>query len=603
MQKRFFIIFLFSFFLIFDAKADVQIQASLNSKKITLEDEAYITVSVTGNDTSQPLAPRVPGLDFILTSVNSEVTSGYYGNSSKSNFVYTVIPSDAGQYEIPGFIIYFRGREIKSNNLSLTVEKANPQANVSPYIKIPQQDPQTKSSNPFQGGITSNPNSELPAPYWLEATVNQENPYLTQQLIYRFKFYSRLQVQMGNLQLPKFENFYSENLVPERLGREIVNGHEYSTVEFVYALYPLKTGQQTLDSAGMTIQYFEQNKNNRNTNDPFARFNGFFRGNQVRKNLRTNPIVLNVKPLPEPVPDNYINLVGEFTLSSKLLNDQIQLGDSTTLEIEISGHGNLKDAILPSWNLPNFKIYEDKPVLDTQVQETGIYGTKTFKVALVPTQTGMTELPKLSLSYFDPKLEKYISLDTQRFVLTVADNKSEKNQNSVFAEKNQNTVSNSSVSSEISPLHIDADSANNFSQDVLIERKVFLLLAYGLPLGFVFLIVLKNIPFKSLVFNKRKKRFKNAYAKFEVELKSMEKNPEKIFAAFKNTLSQIYDLNMNAFTAKEIVSHIQKQHRNADLQGILQKLESQSYGFVNVEITENEFEILKTTLMQLWQKK
>ncbi|GIS84021.1 MAG: hypothetical protein CM1200mP16_03210 [Nitrospina sp.] len=79
----------------------------------------------------------------------------------------------------------------------------------------------------------------------------------------------------------------------------------------------------------------------------------------------------------------------------------LEVGDTTTLTVTVSGKGNIRGILLPEPDLKNlFKVYPDQP--ETHQTETGnqIAGKKIFKFALVPLKPGLTNLPIFSLFLF-----------------------------------------------------------------------------------------------------------------------------------------------------------------------------------------------------------
>jgi len=142
--------------------------------------------------------------------------------------------------------------------------------------------------------------------------------------------------------------------------------------------------------------------------DPFVdSFLGFSKTEP--KILHTNPITLEVQPLPlEGKTALYSGLVGTFSISTAVSKKQLEAGDTTTLTITIKGSGNIRDAAAPEFPaVPDFKIYDDKPVLSIQEGGERFGGTFTLKKALVPLKEGSLQVPALAFTYFDPDRGSY----------------------------------------------------------------------------------------------------------------------------------------------------------------------------------------------------
>jgi hypothetical protein len=84
------------------------------------------------------------------------------------------------------------------------------------------------------------------------------------------------------------------------------------------------------------------------------------------------------------------------------------VGDSATLNVVVSGNGNLRGFDLPSLaGISDFKVYEDRPSFAVQPQGNDLVQTKAFKRALVPLKAGEFKLPPVGVSYFDPARGRY----------------------------------------------------------------------------------------------------------------------------------------------------------------------------------------------------
>ena len=87
---------------------------------------------------------------------------------------------------------------------------------------------------------------------------------------------------------------------------------------------------------------------------------------------------IQVKELPPP-PADFTGLVGEFSMAAALSKDQLQLGETTNLKVEISGKGNIGEGTLPPVNFGDgFKVYPAKPEVKLERSFQGLSGKKVF---------------------------------------------------------------------------------------------------------------------------------------------------------------------------------------------------------------------------------
>ena len=94
--------------------------------------------------------------------------------------------------------------------------------------------------------------------------------------------------------------------------------------------------------------------------DPFSPdfFSSFF-GHGEETTLRTEPVAITVKPLPEPKPAGFKGAVGRYTLSSSIDKETVSAGQPVTLSVTIAGSGNIKS--LPDLEIPsvlNFRTFD-----------------------------------------------------------------------------------------------------------------------------------------------------------------------------------------------------------------------------------------------------
>ena len=96
-------------------------------------------------------------------------------------------------------------------------------------------------------------------------------------------------------------------------------------------------------------------------------------------------------------------------------NTTVKSNEPLTLNINISGTGNIKLLEMPEVNLPNgFEKYE--PKINDQINRKGkISGSKTGEYLFVPRVVGTREIPPIEFSYFNPANKKYVTLKSESF--------------------------------------------------------------------------------------------------------------------------------------------------------------------------------------------
>ena len=159
-----------------------------------------------------------------------------------------------------------------------------------------------------------------------------------------------------------------------------------------------------------------------NQDDPFS--DPFFSnpfsqvGERREVEIKSEPVALEVKPLPPNAPVSFSGAIGNFTMATDAKPRTVQVGDPITVTTTISGRGNFDRVNAPvvederGWHKypPSSKFKQD--------DEVGISGTKTFEMVLSPNEKKQG-LPLLAFSYFDPVKEQYVTLHSEAIPLNV----------------------------------------------------------------------------------------------------------------------------------------------------------------------------------------
>ena len=391
-------ILLLSFCLVLRAAwADPHVELSVDNNSASMEDTIQLRVTI--QDASGTEAPQIENInDFnVGGSGTSSQTSFINGSVSRSTvFSYSLSPKKMGVFRVGPAVAEIDGKTYQSG----TVE-----------IKV------TKSVSP-NGGATSSPNSNFKS----EAFVDNKTPYVGQDILFTYRFYSKGRVEQARLGLPDFTGFSKEPADKERDYTKVINGIQWHVSEVRYVLIPNSAGLLTIPPTTLQGAVVVPSQRRQEDVDSFFEepFFGFNHGMLKPFLVTTESIPVQVQPLPtQGKPTDFTGLVGTFSISSNLSKSSVAVGDSTTLSVEIEGKGNIRDATLPPLNWPHFKMYDDKPVLKVSGEGGKIEGTKSFKKALVPLQAGKEVLPPIPLSYFDVTEKKYKTISTKEQTLQV----------------------------------------------------------------------------------------------------------------------------------------------------------------------------------------
>ncbi|HOO94963.1 MAG TPA: BatD family protein [Proteiniphilum sp.] len=358
--------------------------------------------------------PELKGLELLFgpstsTSYSQSIINGKSTSEMSVTYTYILMASKAGSYTIPA--------------ASITVDRSNYQSN-SLQIKVLPPDETVADSSPggdrqperASGSATV---SERDA--FIRAIVSKSNLYEQEGFTVTFRLYTTLNVvNFGKIQFPEFEGFMVEEIdlpVNKQLEMERYNGRNYYTADLRKTLlFPQRPGKITIPSGSLEMVF----------SVPSGKKVSSFFGPQemmvdVKKALRTNPLDIDVKPLPEPKPVNYANAVGSFTLKPVLSKTESRANEAITLQLEISGTGNLKLIRNPEIPFPdNFEQYD--PKVDNIVNATtnGLTGMRRIEYMVIPRYEGTYNIPPVEFTYFDPRSGSYKRLTTPEYQLNIA---------------------------------------------------------------------------------------------------------------------------------------------------------------------------------------
>jgi len=134
----------------------------------------------------------------------------------------------------------------------------------------------------------------------------------------------------------------------------------------------------------------------------------------MHHDISTKPLTIQVLPLPETgKPPEFSGAIGQFNIGVDVSPQNVAVGELITVTTTIHGQGYLDP--VKTINIPavsNFKTYPAKAV---PVQEHGI---KCFEQIMVPQNTNATTIPLLSLCFFDPFNNSYVSVSKGPFAIS-----------------------------------------------------------------------------------------------------------------------------------------------------------------------------------------
>jgi hypothetical protein len=380
-------------------------EAQVSATTIGVGEQATYSLTIENAQDGQLDLPNFGQLNAQGPSKSQQMSTvlGSGGMTVTSSVVYSwVIDAPAeGQYTIGPAKLTTGGRTISSNSVQITCSGTAPQRPPPQQQRSPFGFP---DDDPFQS-LFQQQQPHGDSDVFVRATLDKSEAYIGEQVTLSLFVYSRLQVQLQDISLPKLDGFWSEDLEKQGQHRvEVVRGVRYDvTLIRRTALFPIRAGDLSVDSVGV---------------DMVAAVS-FFSQQQLKR--KSEPLKLKVKPLPTGRTADYeATNVGAYSLNVVAPSQPVPLGQPVQIKVVLDGTGNIKSAKVPKPQFPEGLKSFDPTITDkVRIQADRYGGTKTIEWVVVPERTGDLTIPGLEMPVFDPAQGTYVTAKTRPIELHV----------------------------------------------------------------------------------------------------------------------------------------------------------------------------------------
>jgi len=184
-------------------------------------------------------------------------------------------------------------------------------------------------------------------------------------------------------------------------------GRPYVSMAYTSTVTPLQTGPVIIGPATLRITSRQMIFDNFGPRSTFE-----------ETNLTIPALTLESRPLPPGAPKGFENAVGDFTIEARTTARRINEGDPLSVEVIVSGRGNLDTMNAPRLIDENgWKVYDATRVARGEERRL-LDGTVTFQQFMRPLSL-RSAVPPFRLVFFDPDLEEYKTLTTAPLALEV----------------------------------------------------------------------------------------------------------------------------------------------------------------------------------------
>lgn len=405
------------------------VTAEVDRPNLSTDEVLTLTVSVNtmAGNASQPTLPAMDGFDIIGSSSSTQISMINGGMSMHQVYYYQMRPTWAGNLVIEPITVTMNGGHYSTDPIAVTVTQGTgqlrppPSGSGSGFGSLPGFPSMPNFPNlgslPGFGSLPTNPaDPSLPAEpsdtptelagqdYFVEAEVDIDAPYQGQQVVYTFRFYQAVDIfdvlTQPEYQGPAFTGFWHDKQ-PQQ-GEYTVQGADrtYRVIQMQTVLFPTVIGPVTIDSAILTIP------------------GGFFSRGQA---LKTQPLTVDVQPLPAGAPADFQGAVGQFDIQAQTDTMATKVNDTVTLRVTVNGQGNIDALSDLAWpESPEWRGFDSQAETDSRLENGRWVGSRVYNRVLVPTVSGNLTLPAIPFSYFDPETGTYHTVSTQPITIAVA---------------------------------------------------------------------------------------------------------------------------------------------------------------------------------------
>ncbi len=342
--------------------------------------------------------------------VNGQVTRNY-----SYAYTYYLQATESGQFAINPPKIQVKGQTHQSNPLQIEVVGSGSSASSGNRSSSG-----TASASSSQGGSAGKSGNRGEG-LFLRVLTDKRNVYQGEVIIATAKIYSKVNLSsIQNVKQPSFQGFFKEDIeTPDlhSLERENVNGEIYGTgVIQRFAIFPQHSGEIVIEPYEMDCIY--KKRVSGRSRSIFDDFFGTYEN--AKTTIKSDPLTIRVKPLPDNKPASFTGAVGKFDFSASIDKNQVKANEGITMTIRVSGNGNMRIIDAPDISFPpDFEVYDPEISLNSKTSVRGVSGSKTFEILMIPRHAGNYMIPPLVFSYFNPATGKYQTLRSSGFDIEV----------------------------------------------------------------------------------------------------------------------------------------------------------------------------------------
>lgn len=403
------------------AQSDITVTAETNRTEVGTEQAVVFKIRVQGVSPSAVETPEPPPTTNLAlnnatptTNRNLSFGSGKMGRSVSFEWIYR--PMRPGIARLRATDVVVDGKTYRTEEIRVRiVPQSEAPATSQPASRTTGSN---NSASPDASSDTESADAEPPessldaSDLFIRVKTSTDAVYQNEQATVEYQLYFRPGVQPRHSRLASAwdaNGFWREELdVASRPVPQLqrIDGDLYQTIVLKrVAVFPTRTGMLRIDPLQIeTEAYASRRASSRN-------YSAQRRYEPVT--LSSDPLTLEVSPLPDRAPPSFGGAVGQFSVNANVTTQTARVGGAVTYKVTVEGTGNIATLQAPTLDAPNaFDVYDPKIQTDLDRGGAKVRGTKTFTYILVPQSNGQFTLPPVEFAYFDPDTQQYDEIRT-----------------------------------------------------------------------------------------------------------------------------------------------------------------------------------------------
>lgn len=363
------------------------VSAGVDPGQVAVGESIVLSVEVGG--TQNAAAPVLVGVDDFRTQYMGPSTQMRFENGRTSKSIthrFQLFPRKPGRFTLGPFDVVADGETLRTEPVIVQVVPRGAVADATGAPRLR-----------------------------LDVRLAKKEPFVGERVPLTIRLLVPNGVRVDDLHFPVVEGTaLTVGDMPQPTQRdERVNGRTYRVLSFDTFVIPRRPVEGDMVVV-MEMSQLHQSQGGRRRG-VFGMFGDAFSERRPVE-VRSDPVRLSPRRLPKAGrPAGFNGAVGLYDLKVSASPMKVNAGDPVTVRVEVSGDGDLTKVRPPRFKeAEGFRIYD--PVA---IKEAGA-DRRAIEQVVIPQSPDITELPTLSLSFFDPTREAYRTIHQASIPLQVA---------------------------------------------------------------------------------------------------------------------------------------------------------------------------------------